>query len=65
MERDLYSAGDFKSAIIYLNELNNTAPPGDKPKGMAGFPEKYRGMNPQVRDLGIYEKAMEGNVINE
>jgi transposase len=64
MERDLYSAGDFKSAIIYLNELNNTAPPGDKPKSMTGFPEKYRGMNPQVRDLGIYEKAMEGSVTN-
>ena len=65
MERSLYSAGDFKSAIIYLNELNNTAPPDNKPKDMLGFPEKYRGMAPQVRDLGIYEKAMEGGIINE
>jgi transposase len=65
MERNLYSAGDFKSAIIYLNYLNNTTPPNDKLKGMKGFPEKYRGMTPQVRDLSIYEKAMEGSVINE
>lgn len=64
MERNLYSAGNFKSAIIYLNELNNTAPPDNKRKGMSGFPKKYLGMAPQVRDLGIYEKAMGGSVIN-
>lgn len=63
MERSLYSAGDFKSAVIYLNELNNTLLQ-PKSNSLPGLPEKYRGMSPAVRDLGEYETAMEGSVFN-
>ena len=63
MERSLYSAGDFKSAVLYLNELNNTLSQ-KKSNSLPGLPEKYRGMSPAVRDLGEYKNAMEGSVIN-
>lgn len=64
MERSLYSAGDFKSAVIYLNELNQPSAPEKEKELLPGLPDKYRWMTPQVRDLAVYEKAMEGSVHN-
>ena len=64
MERNLYSAGDFKSAMIYLNELNNAPKQTAAIKKLPGLPEKYRNMSPEIRDLSVYEDAMKGSVIN-
>jgi len=63
MERSLYSAGDFKSAMLYLNELNNTSERASPPT-VPKLPNKYRGMVPNVRDLSVYEDAMKGSVTN-
>jgi len=64
MERNLYSAGDFKSAMIYLNELNNTSKQTQLKTKLPGLPDKYRNMSPQIRDLSVYEDAMKGSVVN-
>ena len=64
MERNLYSAGDFKSAMIYLNELNNTPKQIAAIKKLPGLPDKYRNMSPQIRDLSVYEDAMKGSAMN-
>lgn len=64
MERNLYSAGNFKSAMIYLNELNNTPKRIAPIKKLPGLPEKYRNMSPKIRDLSVYEDAMKGSVVN-
>lgn len=62
MERCLYSAGDFKSAMLYLNELNNNSIQAVSSK-VNRLPEKYRTMSPQIRNLNDYEDAMKGDVI--
>ena len=63
-EHGLYSAGELKSAVLYVSGLeiekkeqkrNNTIP----------LPEKYRGGSPEIRDLGIYEEAMRRRAANE
>jgi len=55
-EKELYSAGDIKSSIIYLNEIQKEKPKIKKPENK--LPEKYRGNNPETRDLSIYENAI-------
>ena len=60
-ERELYSASDLKTSIIYLNQKRE-AKEIKRPKTV--LPSKYRGNNPQKRDLGVYEEAMERGVIN-
>ena len=56
-EKALYSAGDLKSSIIYLEEIrNNKEPAKIKPT----LPKKYKGNNPPKRDLRVYEEALEG-----
>jgi hypothetical protein len=62
MERGLYSAGDFKSTLIYLNELDNTSKRASKIDKLPGLPEKYRNVTPQIRDLSVYEDAMKGSI---
>lgn len=64
MERSLYSAGDFKSVLIYLNELNSTSKPAAPITKLPGLPDKYRNMSPQIRSLSAYEDAMKGSVMN-
>lgn len=64
MERGLYSAGDFKSAMIYLNEINNTSEKEPSSTKLPGLPKKYRNYSPQIRDLSTYEDAMKGSVVN-
>ena len=60
-EKELYSAGDLKSSIIYLAQLK-TEP--KKKEKLATLPSKYRGNAPEVRDLSVYEQAMERSVVN-
>ncbi len=56
-EKELYSAVDLKSSIIYLDQLKGEK---GRKKTKVTLPSKYRGNNPEVRDLGVYEQAMEG-----
>lgn len=61
MEREMYSAGELKSAVIYFDTLRNEK---EIRKFNNSLPSKYLGNKPQVRDLKVYEEAMEGSVIN-
>ena len=63
-EKELYSAGDLKSSIIYLTQekLNREK---TKAKDSTTLPEKYRGDHPEIRALSVYEEAMNGRgVVN-
>jgi len=60
-EKELYSAGELKSSIIYLDQLK-TAP--KKKENLTALPSKYRGNTPEIRNLGVYEQAMERSVVN-
>ncbi|MGI6502182.1 MAG: IS21 family transposase [Anaerostipes sp.] len=60
-EKELYSAGDLKSSIIYLEQLK--AEPR-KTENLTALPSKYRGNTPEIRDLSVYEQAMERSVVN-
>ncbi len=55
--KELHSAGDLKSSIIYLNE--SIKDKSVSKTSESKLPSKYRGNNPEVRDLGEYEKAMQ------
>lgn len=61
-EKELYSAGELKSSIIYLNETQK-----EKSKNKmteSKLPAKYRGGNPEIRNLKVYEDAMQWGAIN-
>lgn len=60
-EKELYSAGDLKSSIIYLDRLKAETKTRES---RATLPQKYRGNNPEIRDLSVYEQAMERGVVN-
>ncbi len=60
-EKELYSAGDLKSSIIYLAQLK--IEPQKKEK-LTALPSKYRGNAPEIRDLSVYEHAMERSVVS-
>lgn len=62
-ENELYSAGDLKSSIIYLEQLflENEK---DKKNTKPSLPEKYQGNRVEIRDLSIYEEAMRRSVVN-
>ncbi len=60
-EKELYSASDLKSSIIYLEQIKTEKP---KSNTNTALPQKYRGNRVQVRDLSIYEKTLEGSVVN-
>ena len=63
-EKELYSAGDLKSSIIYLTQDKLNKRKSNTRDGTA-LPEKYRGDNPEIRDLSVYEEAMNGrSVVN-
>ena len=57
-EKELFSAGDFKSSVIYLNQLQEETSPKES---LLLIPSKYCGHKPEIRDLSIYEQAMGGN----
>lgn len=56
-EKELYSAGELKSSIIYLTKekLDRKKPNN---RGGTALPQKYRGDNPEIRSLSVYELAM-------
>lgn len=61
LEKELYSAGDLKSTVIYFDTLRSEK---EIKRIHATLPSKYLGNKPPVRDLRIYEEALEGGVIN-
>lgn len=61
-QKELYSAGELKSSILYLNEIQAEKPKSRKPVNK--LPENYRGNHPETRDLSIYEDAMERGVVS-
>jgi len=60
--KELYSAGELKSSIIYLNELQSDKSICMNPANR--LPENYRGNNPEIRNLSIYEDAMKRGEVN-
>ena len=62
-ERELYSAGDLKSSIIYLTQADIERKRNKIRDGTA-FPEKYQGDKPEIRSLSVYEQAMERSTVN-
>ena len=60
-ERELYSAGELKSTVIYFHQKKKEANTQKRPTTL---PSKYRGNNPKVRELSVYEEAMKGGVVN-
>lgn len=63
MEKELYSASELKSSVIYLESVRKEQKAADN-KTFA-LPEKYRGGSPNVRDLRDYEEAMNRRVAGE
>ena len=63
LERGLHSANDLKSAVIYLKELQTPFPWKENTRTLPDFPDKYRGLAPQIRELELYEKVL-GGLIN-
>ena len=63
VEQELYSAGELSRATAYMSSLEEEKQ--NKPVLQASqLPEKYRGDSPKVRDLRIYEDAMERRAVN-
>ena len=63
IDQELYSAGELSSATVYMSSLEDEKK--NKTILHAGqLPEKYRGGAPKVRDLRIYEDAMERRIAN-
>lgn len=55
-EKELYSAGELKSSIIYLTKEKLDSQ--RVTHNSAALPEKYRGDVPEYRPLSVYEEAM-------
>ena len=57
-EKELYSANELKSSIIYLTQekIDNVKA---KKKDSTALPDKYRGDKPDIRSLSAYEDAMD------
>ncbi len=62
-EKELYSASDLKSSIIYLEQIHSEKTKAKKNTGPA-LPKKYQGNHVEVRDLSVYEEAMGRGAIN-
>lgn len=58
-ERELYSAGELKSSIIYLTQATIDKYNNKNRDGTA-LPDKYRGDKTELRSLSTYEDAMDG-----
>ena len=61
-QKELYSAGELKSSIVYLDEIQTEKPKNKKM--VTKLPVSYRGNHPEIRDLSLYEDAMERGVTN-
>lgn len=62
-ERELYSAGDLKSSIIYLTQADLERK-HNKTRDGTSLPEKYKGDKTEIRSLSIYEEAMKRSTVN-
>ena len=63
-EKELYSANELKSSIIYLTQETIDKAISRK-KDSSALPDKYRGDSPEIRSLSAYENAMnEGRAVN-
>lgn len=62
-EKELYSASDLKSSIIYLEQIFSEKTKG-KNNTRPALPNKYQGNRVEVRDLSVYEEAMGRGVVN-
>jgi hypothetical protein len=62
-EQELYSAGELSSAVAYMSLLEEEKQNKSGTRTVR-LPEKYRGGSPQIRDLNIYEEAMERRAVN-
>ena len=62
-EQELYSAGELSSAVAYMSLLEEEKQNKSGTRTVR-LPEKYRGGSPQIRDLSIYEEAMERRAVN-
>ena len=56
-EKELYSANELKSSIIYLTREKIESIKSKK-KDSTGLPDKYKGDKPDIRSLSVYENAM-------
>jgi hypothetical protein len=61
-QKELYSAGELKSSIIYLDEIQTEK--SKNSKSSPKLPVEYRGNHPETRDLSLYEDAMERGGVN-
>ena len=61
-DQELYSAGELSSATVYMSLLEEEKQNKDGER--VRLPEKYRGGSPQIRDLRVYEEAMERRAAN-
>ena len=62
-EKELYSASDLKSSIIYLEQVLSEKTK-EKKNTRPTLPEKYLGNRVEIRDLSVYEEAMGRSVVN-
>ncbi len=60
-EKELYSAVDLKASILYLSQIKTDKKAIER---STALPAKYRGNAPEVRNLRIYDQAMERGVVN-
>lgn len=58
-QHHLYSAGDFKEAVQYYEELNKMSD-RSSPLPNPTISDKYKTVQTKVRDINEYKKAMEG-----
>ncbi len=57
-ERELYSAGDLRSSIIYLTQDVIVEKRNNNRHNSIPIPDKYKGDNPEIRSLSVYEEAL-------
>ena len=62
-EQELYSAGELSSAVAYMSLLEEEKQNKSGSRTVR-LPKKYRDGSPQIRDLSIYEEAMERRAVN-
>lgn len=62
IEHESYSASELKSATAYIATLEEEKKYKEQSANKVMLPEKYRGDSPPVRDLSIYEHAMERRI---
>lgn len=62
MDKELYSAVELRSTIKYLKQISEESEHNTTIESV--LPERYRGNHVELRDLSIYEQAMERSILN-